>query len=167
MFNGRDTAGWDLVCPPVSVEDGCLDLKDAGEVQRRIEAADFEVRGSIIVKDRGIENQGGISLRRPDSKRGSGIRLSFYRDGDVHLYAGGQRLARAGQGRAPAGRWLQFLVRATGDRVSVEIEGAKVLEASVPILEPGFLALYSADKGGARVAFKDIECRPLAPAPPK
>ncbi len=148
----------------VKVQDGCLELIGAGEIHRRVEAGEFEFRGKVNIKGRFPSGQGGISLGRPDKSRGKGIRFTFHNDGDVHMWNGGEKIARSGSGKLPPGKWQRFLIRVVGGSITMEVEGTKILEASVPNLKPGFLALYSNGAEGSHVAFKDIELRIPKPA---
>ncbi|MCX7805550.1 MAG: DUF1080 domain-containing protein [Planctomycetota bacterium] len=166
LFNGRDVSGWSFVeNEGVKVENGCLELIGAGEIHRRVEAAEFEFRGRVNVKGQFPAAQGGISLGRPDKSRGKGIRFTLHNDGDVHIWNGSEKIARSGSGKLPPGRWQRFLIRATGSSVTMEVEGAKIVGADVPALKPGFLALYSNGADGSHVAFKDLELRLGVSAP--
>jgi hypothetical protein len=160
LFNGRDLLGWEPVGGAAArVEEGAIVLRDGAEIQRRVAAADFELRGAVRLIRGAPVNIGSIAFRRPGQQRG-GTGVLFHTDGDVHLFAGGDRPAKSGSGTAPMDRWLAFALRVAGESVTLDVDGKTVLKGTVPRTGAGNLALYAVDAGAA-IAFKNLRLREL------
>ena len=86
--------------------------------------------------------------------------MIFYNDGDIHLFKDGANVVKAGLGQAVRGEWQDFLVRVSGDKLSLDLQGKTVLQGPASQPTPGNLAIFSY-MTGATLAFKELQLREL------
>jgi hypothetical protein len=182
LFNGKDLKGWKVLDGKMEVwkaEDGLLvvDGKGGGWLMTEREYADFELRLEFKMPKQG---NSGVALRAPfeKGKRPSHDGMEIQLLDDVwhkENYKGLKPTQLTGSiydvvppskdALKPVGEWNQMMIVARGRKVSVELNGTKVVDANLddhkdrekdhPGLkrEKGHLGLQSHD---GRVEFRNL-----------
>jgi hypothetical protein len=188
IFNGHDLDGWRGATDSYEVVDGALRCRPGrgGTIHTENEYADFAVRLLFRLPPGG---NNGLAIRYPgegDPAYAGMDEIQVLDNGhpdyaslDPRQYHGslyGQAAAHRGYLR-PAGAWNFQEVRVVGPRVTVELNGTRILDADATRIDD-LMGDPSRYVGRARasghfgfaghadpVEFRDIRVRPLSPQP--
>jgi hypothetical protein len=174
LFDGRSTAGWEMTGPgSFTVEAGALVTHGGMGLlwYERRRFRDFELQVDWRVGDR-CDNS-GIFVRFPDRPSSpqdavaAGYEVQIddcdpdgrrQQTGAIYDFAPARRLVSR-----PAGTWNRYLIRVSGQRYTVFLNGARVTEFTGARARVGYLGLQNHDPD-SRVEFRRIRVRPLASA---
>jgi hypothetical protein len=164
LFDGKSLFGWMGSGNRWKASDGTLMCRErgGGRIQTTTEFADFILR---LQFRRVAEARGTISFRAkqttPATSSGYELRID---DRDPNVPAGGIRgVASTGladaKSRVAPDAWHELEVRAEGERLTVRLDGTRVVDTRDTKYARGSVAITS--EPGPPVEFRDIRLKPL------
>ena len=158
IFNGRDVAGWAGPTDKNRVQDGAI-LSGHGTIYTEAEYGDFAVRFEFKVPPGG---NNGLAIRYPGQGDTAYVGMCElqvldntapqYANLKPHQFHGsiyGMVPALRGYLR-PAGQWNYQKVTVKGHRITVELNGATIIDADVSKVDPATF-MYPADRFKGRM----------------